>query len=125
MLRVHSSDLVQPPYFAALTGQAQPPFLSDVMGHEERTSFDPFQPFDAEAYDGSGSRFYSRGMRNSTTGPTDITLPAGAIAFGSTGDQVLAIQNALFALGYFGAQSPERCDEKNVFGDKTMASLAT
>jgi hypothetical protein len=111
MLRVHDIDMLQMPT----------PYFAPFMEHEVRSQ-DPFQPTFP-----SGSSLRGRVARNVAVRPANSTsdlLPSGPIGFGATGDQMLAIQQALFALGYFGPQAPEESDERNVFGDKTMASLA-
>lgn len=114
MLRAHNIDtlrhLYQQPYFAS---------------PDARTDADPFQPFEP-----SGLRYYDRATRASASERASIPneshlLPQGPIEFGAVGDHVFAVQEALHAVGYLGNEPLDQYDERHIFGDRTMAALAT
>ena len=90
------------------------------LRHETWVASDPFQPIDH-------CDFYGRIPRSrvQTAGNTAPSLPLAPVEFGTTGEDVTAIQNALHSLGYFGAEPVDCCDERGFFGDKTMTSITT
>ena len=107
MLRAHTAHMLSNPYQGR---------------HGSWTSSDPFLPYE-RAYGRPGLNGPETLARHLEAADVSSSLPHAPIEFGAVGVEVQAVQIALQKLGYFGTGALDLDDEKDIFGDKTVASI--